>query len=114
MTLERVFVYGTLKAGGEFHGALSGARFLGARSLTGFRLYDTGFGYPAAVAGPGILHGEVYEVPEATLGILDAVEGAPDLFRRIDVDGLWVYVWAGPIQEETFRPIPRGAWDLPR
>lgn len=106
-----VFVYGTLMAGGEFHGALGGSRFAGKRCLTGFRLYDTGLGYPAATEGPGLLYGEVYEVAPETLATLDAVEGVPDLYRRVLVEDLWVYLWAGPVLEE-FRPVPEGFWRL--
>lgn len=112
MALARVFVYGTLKAGGDLHAALRGAPLVGKRCLTGFRLYDTGFGYPAAVEGPGLLYGEVYEVTEEVLATLDAVEGVPDLYRRVDVEGLWVYLWAGTVPEQ-FRLLAKGTWPGP-
>ena len=44
----------------------------------GFALYDLG-AYPGMVPGDGVVHGEVYEIPEGLLRWLDWVEGAPFL-----------------------------------
>lgn len=71
-----VFVYGTLKRGGENHGWIDKQRFVAeacTRAL--YRMYDLG-GYPGMVHSPdGIsIEGEVWEVDEAGLLRLDILE----------------------------------------
>ncbi|HEY1792649.1 MAG TPA: gamma-glutamylcyclotransferase family protein [Opitutaceae bacterium] len=83
MTL--VFVYGTLKRGGENHAFLSSGRFAGgARTQQGYALYELD-GYPGMVGeagGPGVL-GEVWEVDAACIASLDALEGTSEgLYSR--------------------------------
>ncbi len=76
-----VFVYGTLKRGDCRHHHLAGSRFLGhATTETGYRLFHMGE-YPAMVEDPagGQVEGELYEVSEATLRVLDEVEGVADV-----------------------------------
>ena len=59
-------------------------------------MFDLG-AYPAVSQnGNDVIHGEVYAVPEATFIELDALEGYPDFYDRIQVTtsfGLaWMYV----------------------
>jgi len=72
-----VFVYGTLKRGGENHGWIERQRFVAeARTLPLYRLYDLG-GYPGMVRVPqqGLsIEGEVWEVDETGLAKLDILE----------------------------------------
>ena len=86
--MSLVFVYGTLKRGGENHHYLAGQSFLGpASTAPGYALYDLG-GYPGMVRAPGAagVAGEVWSVDEACLGRLDELEGtAEGLYRREDV-----------------------------
>ena len=107
----RVFVYGTLKPGQSRWRILqpfavrAGADFWA--SAQG-HLFDTGYGWPAAVFASGVrdpVPGVVMAIrPESineALATLDAVEGVVGgLFRRIviDVDGqpCWTYHWPGP------------------
>jgi gamma-glutamylcyclotransferase (GGCT)/AIG2-like uncharacterized protein YtfP len=81
-----VFVYGTLKRGGENHSFLAGQTFVGeARTVPGFCLYELE-GYPGMVARSderdGVV-GEVWSVTAAALRELDELEGtAVGLYRR--------------------------------
>ncbi len=72
-----VFVYGTLKRGGDNHGWIKQQQFVAeARTLPFYRLYDLG-GYPGMVRVPkqGLsIEGEVWEVDEAGLAKLDVLE----------------------------------------
>lgn len=77
--MPRLFVYGTLKRGQPLHELLEGASFLGEGWVEGFALYDLG-AWPAAYPEKtGRIWGEVYEVPEGLLPLLDQVE---DEYRR--------------------------------
>jgi len=85
-----LFVYGSLKRGGQHHEELRGARFLGnARTVPGFDLVrlDLTFGsYLALVPAPGepcSVPGELFEVPVELLPALDDFEG--DAYERRDV-----------------------------
>lgn len=81
-----IFVYGTLKRGCSNHHFLTGQRFVGdAHTAPGFRLYELR-GHPGMVARSddrdGVT-GEVWEVDEAALVRLDALEGlAEGMYRR--------------------------------
>jgi len=79
----RVFVYGTLLAGESNHRHMAGARLIGeARTEPTFRLYDLG-PFPGLVAvGSHSVIGEVYEVDEPTLAMLDRLEGHPRFYVR--------------------------------
>lgn len=87
--MTRVFVYGTLKTGGENHRYLAGQRLLGAASTTeGYTLFSLG-DYPGMVrsGGPGRqVLGELWEVDDACLRALDELEGvAEGLYERVPV-----------------------------
>lgn len=74
--MTRVFVYGTLKRGGENHGWIAKQRFIAAaRTLPLYRMYDLG-GYPGMIeAADGLaIQGEIWEVDEAGLTQLDVLE----------------------------------------
>jgi gamma-glutamylcyclotransferase (GGCT)/AIG2-like uncharacterized protein YtfP len=113
MATFRLFVYGTLRRGQLRHRYLGESRYLGAvRTESGYTLYHLGE-YPGLKVGDGIVEGELYEVPETQLAVLDAVEGAPDLFHRGPVvleDGQEVvaYFYVPAVRGE--RRILRGVW----
>ena len=89
----RVFVYGTLRAGevndlnraAERHG-IEAPTLVGTGTIAG-RLYDFGT-YPGFVldAAAGAVVGDIYEIPEALLPVLDEIEevypGQATLFIR--------------------------------
>ncbi|MBK9153965.1 MAG: gamma-glutamylcyclotransferase [Chloracidobacterium sp.] len=118
MNTHLLFVYGTLRRGGEneiprLHPT---SRFAGSASVRG-RLYDMG-GYPAIVLdtdGVSVI-GEAYEVDGETLAKLDAFE-LDAAYDRIAIDisiggsprSCWIY---GPAAELCAgKPeIPSGDW----
>ena len=113
--MPRLFVYGTLKRGQPLHGLLRGATLLGEGRVKGFALYDLG-DYPAARPEEGsCIWGEVYEVPEDLLPLLDEVE---DEYRReevlVELSGgslisAQMYVYRDPLPED--RRLPTGRWE---
>ncbi len=112
-----LFVYGTLRRGGEAASVLEGAELIAPAAVAG-GLYDTGHGYPALVlAGGGKVLGEVWRCPAPLLPRLDEYEGVEErLFRRVGVEvrdwPCWAYV-AGPKLARLLtadRRIPSGTW----
>jgi gamma-glutamylcyclotransferase (GGCT)/AIG2-like uncharacterized protein YtfP len=84
-----LFVYGTLKRGGENHAHLQSQTWLGpARTAAGYRLYRLD-GYPGMVADAshaGGVSGEVWAVDEGALAGLDRFEGVGEgLYERVPV-----------------------------
>ncbi len=112
-----LFVYGTLRCGGEAAALLEGARRIAPATVSG-ALFDSGSGYPALMlAGGGKVHGEVWRCPSALLRRLDEYEGVEDgLFRRVAIEvrdwACWTYV-AGPKLARLLTPdrrIASGVW----
>jgi gamma-glutamylaminecyclotransferase len=85
--MNKVFVYGTLMRGGRLHGYLENSTFISEDEIRGFEKLNLGW-YPGIVPRKDktmIVKGEVYEVTDETLNVLDIVEGTPTLFKRITV-----------------------------
>ncbi len=86
--MTRVFVYGTLKRGGENHGWIEQQQFIAeARTLPLYRLFDLG-GYPGMIrSDEGLsIQGEVWEVDEAGLTRLDILEDTDGgEYERVEV-----------------------------
>ena len=59
----KLFVYGSLKKGKYNHFLLKTSQYLYNQTMVDFTLYDTGYGYPAAVPKKDeYIVGEVYEI----------------------------------------------------
>ncbi len=106
---EIVFVYGSLKRGGRFHGALSQARFLGEGRTCEAYLLHLGWDWPLLIErAPAVWRapvcGELYEVDRLTLGRLDEIEDNGRLYRRrracVETDAgrltAWIYFASSP------------------
>jgi len=97
--MTHLFIYGTLMPGLRLEAEMRGARFVGAAQIQG-RLVDVGR-YPGLLPGEGSVVGEVYEVDDAHLARLDAVEDmvpgdcAASQYWREEVT-----VHSGPLQGE--------------
>ncbi|NON61172.1 gamma-glutamylcyclotransferase [Acidianus sp. RZ1] len=75
-----IFVYGSLRYGYELHHLLKDKRLVGLGFIEGYKMLDLG-NYPGIVRGDGIVWGEVYDIDEQLLMLLDEVEdyrGKPD------------------------------------
>ena len=102
--LLRVFVYGSLRMGGDNHHLLGGAAPIGNGTIEG-DLYVSG-NLSTVQEGGGTVHGEVYQLPDRNhLRSLDDLEGHPVWYKRrvvavTLVDGTktdaWCYARAEP------------------
>jgi gamma-glutamylcyclotransferase (GGCT)/AIG2-like uncharacterized protein YtfP/lysophospholipase L1-like esterase len=100
--MVNIFFYGTLKRGGCRSHVLRGQRFAGeAKTVAKYRMYNTG-SYPALVEDEDGLEveGEVWEVDDECLQVVDAIEAVPDLYERKPVsltgpgmDGVETYIY---------------------
>jgi gamma-glutamylcyclotransferase (GGCT)/AIG2-like uncharacterized protein YtfP len=126
--MTRVFVYGTLRAGevndlnaaARQHG-IAAPTLLGTATISG-RLYDFGT-YPGLVldsqAGPAV--GDIYEVPDALVPVLDEIEeiypGQTSLFvsaqHAVLHEGQPVTCLLYPVADAAVSGLPRiegGDW----
>ena len=107
-----VFVYGTLQRGRALHVHLAGQRFVGtAKTQRGYRLYRIDW-YPGLVEVPtseeGLaIHGEVWDVDEAGLKLLDEVEEVDSglyerrpvrLLKPFDQSEVLAYFYLGDVE----------------
>jgi gamma-glutamylcyclotransferase (GGCT)/AIG2-like uncharacterized protein YtfP len=95
-SFEQIFVYGSLKSGRSAHHLLAGAQRQADGWLDGVRLgrFED---YPMLWCGDQAINGEVYRVDPALMAQLDAYEGLPNDYIRLqrqlrDGRQLWVYM----------------------
>ncbi|BDH61924.1 branched-chain alpha-keto acid dehydrogenase [Lysinibacillus sp. PLM2] len=120
--MVKVFVYGTLLKGEENAYYLNNATCIEEHCWIFARLFDTGYGYPAiTLASNNRTYGELYEVSESDLPLLDEledyIEGAPNnLYERVLQE---IYTEKGIISAFVYianqdgllkREIPEGDW----
>lgn len=114
----KVFTYGTLMKGQRNHFYLADSEYLGEATLDGYVLYDTGYGYPAAVARQGSkIHGELYEVDEKTKASMDRLESVGYLYdckavavvRDDHEEEVLFYVYLQDVSEMEVWELP-GKW----
>lgn len=125
-TINRIFVYGTLKPGGRFNYLTAG---LGLKSVSpayidGFDLYGLKpQNYPGIVPGRGRVYGDVLEFESIIKGleVLDELEGVakkPPLYHRQKTiifpqqKEAWVYIFNMNEFKETTKLIliKSGEW----
>ena len=104
-TLNKVFVYGTLKSGGALRGIdkLSDQSVLIGKAITEYPDYDMlDLGaFPGVVSGKKFIQGEVWEVDEDTFHILDHIEGYPSFYNRKMVHTTEGKAWMYYLNNET-------------
>ena len=96
--LDRLFVYGSLKANGSAHHLIQGAERETDGLLENAELIEVS-GYPMLRSGAQEVRGEVYRIPEDRWAALDDWEDAPETYqRRIRLlrDGRTVWVYEAP------------------
>ncbi len=112
-----VFVYGTFMKGETHHGVLAQSRFLGpATSLPAYDLEQID-DYPAMIPGGSTaIRGELYEVDDATLSKLDAIEEVPVYYLRETItlaNGTVAQTYLMPRERvQGSSPIPSGYFRL--
>ena len=93
--MDRLFVYGSLKAGGSAHHLLAGGFAEAGGTLEHVDLIEFD-GYPMLRAGSARVDGEVYRIPDSLWPALDAWEEVPRVYqrrRRELIDGRYVWVY---------------------
>lgn len=112
-----VFVYGTLKHGGCYHGYLRSARYVGTnRSASRFTMLDLG-PYPGVIdRGNTAIYGEIYLIDHNTLRKLDQLEDYPRVFTRrlirTQYGPAWIYLYQLAAGKEPV--IRNGNWRMPK
>ena len=114
--MHRVFTYGTLLRGEYNHRVIEPGTFIReAQTADEFLLYHLG-GFPGmTVPEPSSDYaarvvGEVYDVDDETLAMLDRLEGHPDFYIRTKIelaDGEEVWTYLLPSDRLRWRPEPR-------
>ena len=88
--MNKVFVYGTLKKGFGNHDLLKSSKFLGEAYIRA-QLYSLG-GLPVAIEkSSSFVFGEVYEVTDDILDLLDRLEGHPNFYTRKEIDACTLF-----------------------
>ena len=109
--MNKVFVYGTLKSGGEVRGLHQfgdGATIVGKAKTQypDYEMSDLGAFPGVFLNGKFHIEGEVWEVDDETMDQLDAIEGYPDFYTRKMVPtehGIaWMYYLSERLTEDQF------------
>ena len=84
--LHRVFVYGTLKSGGDIRGLnqFDGATIVGKAKTNypDYNMLDLGAFPGVTKEGEKHIQGEVWEVDDEVMEQLDMIEGYPEFYNR--------------------------------
>eukprot|EP00049_Salpingoeca_infusionum_P027118 m.30583 g.30583 ORF g.30583 m.30583 type:complete len:122 (+) comp9294_c0_seq2:223-588(+) len=110
-----VFAYGTLRKGESNHHFLESSKLLGNFCTPPrYTMYNIG-PYPGLIEGDTAIVGEVYEVDDATLQMVDELEGVPDMYRRDSVETpfgtaiIYIFQDKDYLKKEA-SVIPAGDW----
>jgi gamma-glutamylcyclotransferase (GGCT)/AIG2-like uncharacterized protein YtfP len=111
--MHRVFVYGTLKRGQRNSRYLQSADFIGTfctEAIFSMYAFDD---YPAVCEqGHHAIHGEIYQVSDIQLGLLDELEWYPDFYQRILIPtgygDAWIYIVKAELCHR--RKLLAGSW----
>lgn len=127
--MEYVFVYGTLRHGEVNHHLLKDSKTVTISARAIGRLVDTGLGYPALILrGESYVLGELYEVDNDTLIVLDELEGyfgpgdGRNDYERVNISVetdrynllAWTYVFLENSNNQDYETIDEGDWKLHR
>lgn len=109
----RVFVYGSLMAGGGNHRYLASYAGAAARTRAEWTMVSLG-GFPGIMRGGATaIVGEVYDVSGETVQALDRLEGHPGFYRRTKIaleDGSAVSAYVLPDGYRHEGEVLSGSW----
>lgn len=116
--MTKIFVYGTLRTRESRNHVLRNADFLGMyNSLPLYTMYDLGSFPCISEGGKTKIVGELYEVDDYTLDVLDMIEGHPSFYTRKEIllaesDGLAMkdYTEAYFLDKKGSPKIKSGDW----
>ena len=104
-----VFVYGTLREGeANWRTLLSPAQGCSAKSEPHFTMRSHGRFPVVEHSGITAITGEVFLVDDATLAMLDQLEGHPGWYERIEID---VTLNGGELQRAWIYLMPMGEYE---
>lgn len=107
--LHRVFVYGSLKSGGEVRGLhqFEGATIVGKAKTKypDYNLIDLGSFPGVTKNGDKFIQGEVWEVDDQTFSDLDAIEGYPHFYNRETTHTTKGPAWMYYLQKEDYNDL---------
>ena len=84
----QVVVYGTLKQGNHLSYILDGCQYLKPVKIYGYKIYHSGYGFPFVLFtsnNDDYFYGELYEVDDSKLKVLDSVENEGTMYNRVDI-----------------------------
>lgn len=83
--MKNLFVYGTLMSGQRAADKMSDGKYLGDYRLDGYAMYNLGR-YPGIIPmGGECVYGELYEISEDMIPVLDEYEEEGSLYHRREV-----------------------------
>ncbi len=83
--MKNLFVYGTLMSGQRAADKMSDGKYLGDYRLDGYAMYNLGR-YPGIIPMEGeCVYGELYEISEDMIPVLDEYEEEGSLYHRREV-----------------------------
>ena len=78
---RRLFVYGTLMRGEFNHHYLSNSHYVDSATIKGYDMYSLG-SFPAITMGDNLIIGELYEVSQEDMQLIDELEGEGHFYYK--------------------------------
>lgn len=107
--LHRVFVYGTLKSGGDIRGLnqFDGATIVGKAKTNypDYNMLDLGAFPGVTKEGEKYIQGEVWEVTDEVMEQLDAIEGYPHFYNREQTQTTQGKAWMYYLEAEHYNDL---------
>ena len=103
-----VFVYGSLKTGGNIRGldGMPGAEIVGRAKTTypDYNMLDLG-AFPAVIKGENHIQGEVWKCDDEVFADLDDIEGYPDFYKRVKTETSQGRAWMYYLESDKYQAL---------